>query len=60
MQMPVIQNGDSLDENSVEDPDVILRNTQLNRQGSDASNSSLVMAPPMSNMLPPVSNTLAR
>lgn len=64
MQMPsVVQNGGvSLDE-SIESGDensIVQRSANhLDRQGSDASNNSLVLPPPMTSLLPPVSNTLA-
>ena len=62
--LSVIQNGgDSLDESrdSADENSVAHHRTgsHLDRQGSDASNSSLVMAPPMTSLLPPATYTLA-
>ena len=61
MQMPsVIRNGgDSLDESRDSADESNFRTSRLDRQGSDTSNTSLVL-PTIPNLLPPTSNTLAR
>ena len=55
MQLPIVQNGDSLEDEDKDSADELqnsrssLVGSSLHRQGSDTSNGSLVMAPPLSN-----------